>query len=560
MIRQLDVDGVPTLLAQSAGPMQAGLTFRVGQADETLAHRGITHLLEHLLLHEVGMADYHYNGATGSTATHFHMQGSVEDITAFLTGVCRSINDLSMDRLETEKGILRTEWGSRVPPATEPMPLWRHGARDYGLVSFPEWGLAVVTADDLRAWAEQYFTRENAVLWIAGEDVPRGLALDLPSGHRRSVPAASSALPQTPAYFTGPSRATAMDAVVRRSVAATIYTGVLERELHRALRREGGLSYTAAAMYEPRGDGFSIVTALADALPEKQEAVLGGFIDVLAKLRAGRIDETDVTAVVGRATDVLLTADADAARLPGAACNLLTRYPIDSRDELVRMVKAVTAAEVHSVAVAAHESALLMAPVGRTADWAGFTAAPTGSTEVIDGVAYPAIAEPRDRILVGAAGVSTISADGAKATVRFDDCAAMLAWPDGGRQLIGNDAIAVRIEPTLLRRGGRIRIDDRVPAQVHVPMPPREPNEIPRPPRLGRFARLMPSRHLTVRQRTQLAVLGLITLLIGGLTLVMSVGMVLGLVDPRPLAAIGGWIISGYLGRSFLKNWQEMRR
>ena len=48
MIRETEVDGVPTLLAPRNGPLAAGLTFRVGQADETLATAGITHLLEHL--------------------------------------------------------------------------------------------------------------------------------------------------------------------------------------------------------------------------------------------------------------------------------------------------------------------------------------------------------------------------------------------------------------------------------------------------------------------------------------------------------------------------------
>ena len=55
--------------------MHAGLIFRVGRADETLARPGITHLLEHLALHRHGLADYHYNGATGRAITHFHIAG-----------------------------------------------------------------------------------------------------------------------------------------------------------------------------------------------------------------------------------------------------------------------------------------------------------------------------------------------------------------------------------------------------------------------------------------------------------------------------------------------------
>ena len=74
MIEQTTVDGVPTLFAPAAGPLRAGLTFRVGRADETLARSGITHLIEHLALFHLNMADYHFNGSTGPVTTDFHLQ------------------------------------------------------------------------------------------------------------------------------------------------------------------------------------------------------------------------------------------------------------------------------------------------------------------------------------------------------------------------------------------------------------------------------------------------------------------------------------------------------
>ena len=181
MIQQLEVDGVPTLLAPGSGPMRAGLVFRVGAADETLARRGITHLLEHLALATIGQADYHYNGATEPIFTYFHNQGSEAHVAAFLTGVCESLQNLPMQRLETEKEILRTEQSSRGTGVLDGMPLWRHGARDFGLVSYPEFGLHMIGPDDLREWAARYFTRENAVLWIVGDRVPEGLRLPLPA-------------------------------------------------------------------------------------------------------------------------------------------------------------------------------------------------------------------------------------------------------------------------------------------------------------------------------------------------------------------------------------------
>ncbi|MFV2125931.1 hypothetical protein ACFHWS_15535 [Micromonospora sp. LOL_013] len=78
-----------------------GISFR---AVLVLARRGLTHLLEHLVLHPLGAADYHYNGTTGSVVTHFHLSGSVDDITTFLTGVCRSLRELPVHRLDTREG------------------------------------------------------------------------------------------------------------------------------------------------------------------------------------------------------------------------------------------------------------------------------------------------------------------------------------------------------------------------------------------------------------------------------------------------------------------------
>nr|WP_245603444.1 insulinase family protein [Salinispora cortesiana] len=487
MIRQLEVDGVPALLAPTTGPAHAGLMFRVGQADETPARRGITHLLEHLVLYPLGTADYHYNGTTGNVVTHFHLQGSVDDITTFLTGVCKSLRELPASRVETEKAILRTEWNSRAGSSLDALPLWRYGARGHGLLSYPEWGLHAVSLEDLQDWARRYFTKENAVLWLAGAELPAGLRIDLPSGERKPVPAPSSALPQTPAFFSGSGGLTAVNAVTARSVAASVFAGALERELFQALRQRDGLSYTAATNYEPRGDGYATITALADALPEKQDAVLGGFIDVLAKARVGRIDEANIAAVIGKATEALSADDIDNTRLASAAFDLLTGEGVTASDDLLRQVKEVTPEAVHEVATHVLADSLLMTPSGRTADWAGFVAAPASSAAKVTGTDYPGRGGLAQRLVVGTDGVSVVSQGSDEfATVHYDKCAALLTWPDGGRQLLGEDGISIRLEPTLYRGLTTHAVDQAVPAQVRVELPARDPEEIPQPPPVSR--------------------------------------------------------------------------
>ncbi|MFC7535335.1 M16 family metallopeptidase [Actinoplanes sp. GCM10030250] len=485
MITQLDVDGIPTVLAPTTGPMHAGLAFRVGFADEPLAKRGITHLVEHLALHSFGVADYHYNGATGVEYTFFHMQGAEADIVAFLNGVCTALNDLPMHRLSTEKEILRTEENGRSEGPTEALALWRHGARDYGVVTYPEWGLTGITPDDLRAWVARYFTQQNAALWIAGPAVPAGLKLTLPSGYRQPVPAPSSALPVRPAYFSGPSNVVAWNSVVRRETKAAVFSGVLERALFRSLRQESGLSYTVASNYEPRADGSAVISAFADALPEKQGAVLGGFVDVLAAVRLGVIDPAEVTTVVNQRCEEMTHAEENGGRLPGQAFNVLAGRPILTLEEALSELRAVTLADVVSVAASAFSDGLLMTP-GRTgADWAGYAAAPNSSEQVVQGTAYPSLEDPALSLVAGERGVSVVG-DGSAATVWFDQCAAVLTWPDGARRFVGHDGIQVSFEPTLFANGHALvpALDARVRPELRTPMPPRDAERIPvpRPP------------------------------------------------------------------------------
>ncbi|MGV9215141.1 insulinase family protein [Micromonospora sp. RB23] len=561
MIQHLDVDGVPTLLAPTGGPMRAGLTFRVGTADETLARAGATHLVEHLALAPLGLADYHVNGVTAPAFTMFHTQGSATDIAAFLTAVCGHLSDLPVGRLDVEKDILRTEWSSRGAAAIDDIPLWRHEARDFGLSSYPEWGLDALTADDLREWTARWFTRENAVLWICGDQVPAGLRLSLPTGVRQPVPAVSSALPQTPAYFVHGARAVVLDAVVRRSAAAAVFAGVLERDLYRSLRQDSGLSYTTTTGYDPRGDGNATLRALADALAEKQDAVLGGFVDVLAKLRVGRIEQADLDATVAKREDLLGTAEVDAARLPGYALNVLTGEPNLTIDEHRAELKAVDLADLHEVAGEVMGSALLMVPRGLTADWAGFVAAPTHSTEILDGTGYAA-KEGHADLRIGVDGVTLLQND-KPLTVRYADCAAMLTWPDGARQLIGADAIVLHIEPTMfhLHPAALPIIDAQVPADRHIGMPARTPDEMPQPSAPEKPARAPGDRPWW--EVAMMVVSGVAVLVVGAVSLLVTYAMVAAGSEPGEEwlwgVVVAGWLLTVILALPIVLLWRRRR-
>ncbi|MCX3061036.1 peptidase M16 family protein, partial [Streptomyces beihaiensis] len=461
-IHHTEVDGVPALFTHSTGPMRAGLVFRAGVADETLGRSGVTHLVEHLALHRQGVTDVHFNGATKAAFTHFHVEGTEHEVVTYLNGVCASLTNLPMERLETEKEILRTEESRREP---DQLPLWRYGAQGYGLVSFPEWGVRQLRPQDVQEWAGALFTRGNAALWIAGERLPAGLALKLWDGPRRPMPAVTSALPACPAYFSDGQGGVLRDCVVRDTMASRLYAGLLERELALALRQNGGYSYTTATDHVSRRDGFATVIAFADVLPAKQDAALGGFVDVLAVLREGRIDPVGLEAVRGRLDGSLAAPDAAARRLPALAEGLLAGQPLREAEELRAELRATTAGHVHAVAAEAEATALMQVPSGHRADWAGYAAAPTTSPAAVTGRRFTPSGRDAPALLIGADGVSLTSGDDA-VTVLFRQCAAKLSWPDGARRLIGHDGLTVHIEP------GRYGVDAHTMATIDAAVHP----------------------------------------------------------------------------------------
>ncbi len=484
-IVRTEVDGVPALWLPGSGHMHAGLVFRVGRGDESVARGGVTHLIEHLVLHRAGISEYHANGVTGPITTTFYAHGASEQIARFLTAVCAALRDLPEERLETEKDILRTEASGRRESVGGTLRRWRYGPAGHGLSGYSEFGLGDLTIADLRAWSAQWFTKGNAVLWIAGGPPPDGVRLELPDGPRRPAPPANSTvLPRTPAYFTGDVNGVGFDAVVPRGAAASAFAGVLERRLAAVLRNDLGLSYTTVAGYEPHDGAHALLTAFADALPERRGEVAGPFVDVLVDLARGVSGADDLRALRARREEAMSNPDTGPALLQSTALSLLSGYPVQTVDELRAELAALTPGDISRVAKHALGTGLIVVPPGQAVGRAGFTQAPLHSASSVSGQAFRLTGhgEERWRLVVGSAGVSLINGPDT-ATVHFDECAGMLSYPDGGRVLFAPDAVAVAIEPRLWGMPPPVvaLIDQKVAPDRVAHMPARGPEEIPTP-------------------------------------------------------------------------------
>jgi DNA-binding SARP family transcriptional activator/predicted Zn-dependent peptidase len=384
-VRQTVLNGIPVLLcpALPGSRQRAGITFRVGTADEPLAREGMTHLIEHLALHRLGVTDVHHTGGTSATVTHFLMQGGANEAVEFIHSVCESLHNLPFERLETEKSILHTEASHRGHGWARHLAVSRYGARGYGMPGFGESGLPAITPDELRAWASTYFTRDNAVLWFSG-DVPAGLDPRLPAGRRRPVPAPSPVLSSMPASIPGgPAGRVGLSAVVRRGPAARLFTELLERELFKRLRHEGGLSYAISADYAARDADWAEIHATADALPGTQDKLISSLTIVLSELRAGDIDPGLLEVVRSRVLEARQAPDAAAHLLPGLAADLLFGRPFSSEAELIDRFRASTADDVRAAAAEALDTALLMLPgPSPDAGSAAYPPVPTGKQTI----------------------------------------------------------------------------------------------------------------------------------------------------------------------------------
>jgi zinc protease len=483
-----EVDGIPVFWTQGTGTdgtYTAGLVFRVGRVDETLAGSGITHLLEHLVLHELGAdPSTHVNGQTAPLTTTFLTKGSAEDVTGFLDKVCAGLRQPPTERMPKEKQVLRVEGAQHTTTAVELAYRHRYGARGYGLLSFPEMGLDSVSETGLADWSARGFTRGNAALWLIGGPPPADLRLDLPAGERIGVPELPVTIRSCPSYFTTNVVGPTFCGLVTRSTAGHLYRLVLDERLKAELRWKQALSYSPNATSKVRDGRHLHVLAGAEGLSESMSVLVGEFVRVVARLADKPVTEQEFDAAAKRLVTAWAAPSAAAAQTRSAAENTLLGKKTGTVEAWKSRLAGLSPDDLRPVAEEAFGTGVFVLPGGHNPFRADITHVPWFSPRAISGREARPVDAPFAiaRLIIGPDGVSLVQA-GAASTVRFAECAALEVWPDGARRLIGDDGISVAIEPTMWRlpSDAIARIDGSVPGDRHVPMPYRPPDGIPRP-------------------------------------------------------------------------------
>ncbi len=473
-------DGIYTLFVERDDPQtRAGLVFRVGQADESLAVRGLTHLVQHLALQELSGGRVHDHGSTGVVHTEFVASGTAEEVATVLSGVCAALREPPTHLLATVREAMEAEDVATDRSACRSAAV-RHGAQGHGLESYPELGLPGIGEVDVQTWATVAFTRGNAVLWVVGPRLPRDLDLELPDGQLVEAPAMPSVLARTPAWYLDPgSGEVELTAVLPRTPAADVTARLLERAVRRDVVDREALADVVTTSCAPRDLEHQVLTLLVRGRPEVAPALVGAVVDAVAGLCWGTTPEAELHEAREDLLERAEDEEADLRVLPRLALAALLGENPARRPDPAHALGQVGADDVREVADVLHRSALVRAP-DPGLDWAGYDAVPSGSTWAVDGAELLAVDGSDEVLVLGEEGVTRHSGF-RRSSVRYDDVALLQRFADGGRWLTGCDGTEVRVEQHLfgLDAAALAAIDDAVdPAHV-VHLPARAADRVP---------------------------------------------------------------------------------
>ena len=481
-LRRTEVDGVPVVWSDGDAPLRAGLWFRTGMADATLPTHGWPHLLEHLALHGRDTIRTPVNGRVDLLHTVFAVEGEPNDVVTVLRDLCRWLATPHFGDLEHERRVLRAEAAQRSPGTAGTHLLWRYGAQGPGLGGYDELGLYTAGPDGLRRLAEQYFTAGNAVLALTGPP-PAGLRLQLRPGERRAPIAAQRCDQPSPAGFADRPHAVALSSTLPRSSVATTLVRVLQRALQHDLRHRAGVGYSAWSAYELVDADHAMVAAGIDVLPEAVPTAVADTLTTLRRLRDRGPDETEVRDDIEQFVRHLESAHTAEWAPFRAARDLLLDRPVRSAAELAAEARAVTPDDLRIAAGRLWSDLLVSADPASPADPQLTWLRPQPDRRVIEGRTFRPAGAPvvEGELTVGERGTRLAGAENVM-TAGYDELAALVMFPDGGRRLIRRDGYQLVVEPGLWRNGGAAvaLIDQAVAPGIRVPMPERPAEEVPR--------------------------------------------------------------------------------
>lgn len=390
--RKYLVDGLPVFHIERPGPTTIGLVFRVGQADESLAQRGLTHLIEHLALANVDGL-FSFNGQVDSVFTTFVARGVADEVSEFIESVTQALAYLPYDRLAIEAQVLRTEGGSRATTSGEQyVRSLLFGPSGYGLGGYPELAMENLDSDDLRERLEQWrvarFTRDNAAVWITGQ-LPSSLNLAaLPPGTAHRAPAPRPVIDPNAHIVDVPMNTVMLSSVMPRAIAARLLLWVLERRVRDRLRHQDGISYSITTRSENLGAHHTFCALQADCLPEYAEAAIHVVRSELQDLAQNGPSRAELSRYVERSARYFDDPANAAKEVAELAQDHLVGYPHRGPERFVAAASQIEPSQVSGAASQLLRRAFWLVPVEARIHNGDLVPVPASSDWVVSGTQH----------------------------------------------------------------------------------------------------------------------------------------------------------------------------
>ena len=284
---------------------------------------------------------------------------------------------------------------------------------------------------------------------------------------------------ELPAFYPeGPFGVVAFSLLARRSSAFAAAVSILEHRVQERIRYELGLSYSPTAEFMPlTGDLVHTVVAI-DTMAGNSDRVVEETLAILHTLAVDGPTEEELDDE-RRFADRSLT---DPTQIPGhlfyATAQHLLGAELVQPAELVRQRKELSGEEIAAALAGTIETLLVIAPP-TTARPEQLAEYPLASTDTRQRPHLPSsgfrVRRSRlPQLVLGDEGVTIEVAEDRRITARFDECVAVLRYPDISRTLLTSDGFFVGIDPSHWRNGrAAIRaIDAALPAELMVRMEP----------------------------------------------------------------------------------------
>jgi hypothetical protein len=464
--------------------MTALLFFSVGLANETVATRGWTHLLEHIVLRGTEKGDVNFNGAVSGDVTVFAVEGTPEQVVWGLNRLASRFTQISESDMFDEQLIVEAEENSEH---SQPSHLQlmiqtainkRFGLTGPGLGLIHEVGLDDATPAALEQFAAERFRAGSAVLCFDSRP-PEGLDFSFPEGR---APAADLSM-SIPGDYHHDFQGVAVTGLAPARPGIGTMINVLAQRVNRFLNDHFEISAGLAPpeislTHEPLSSDLELVGVAAECHPSQAGAVAEVIVRELDTLAQDGATAEEVADQL-EAMQQNLEAMDPAAQTRAVATSFLIGHLEASQAAMVKQLPELPRGAVQQAAQALRDTVKIGLP-----EEADFPAA-----RLPGPVADAALAGTRLKPRFGEGGGSwpkwiITSPEGITArkgphqvTHRWGDLAAVMTQPGQGRILMRRDGCSVSVEPHAWPKGELIiaSIDANVDPSLVVGRSRREP-------------------------------------------------------------------------------------